>query len=194
MTILTIDTETDGFHHSTKPNNHPDQPRLVQIAMELITDEGAPLSAVSLVVDPGRPIPEKATAVHGITDEFAKEYGVQESAAVIIFVELMDKADLIVAHNAKFDIGVMRCAMARHGLTDHFGYQIFCTMEAATPIARIPPTEKMLRAGFTKYKSPNLGECMRIFFNEDHAGAHDALADVIACRRIYFELKRRAAL
>jgi DNA polymerase-3 subunit epsilon len=61
-------------------------------------------------------------------------------------------------------------------------------MEAATPVLNLPPTERMIAAGFDKPKPPKLEECIRHFFNEDLEGAHDAMADVIACRRVYFHL------
>ena len=66
---------------------------------------------------------------------------------------------------------------------------LFCTMEAAAPIVNLPPTERMLAAGFNKPKAPKLEEAIRFFFDESLDGAHDAMVDVIACRRIYFHLK-----
>jgi len=62
-------------------------------------------------------------------------------------------------------------------------------MTAAAPIVNIPPTPKMLAAGFNKPKSPKLEECIKHFFGEELPGAHDAMIDVIACRRIYFHMK-----
>jgi DNA polymerase III subunit epsilon len=67
---------------------------------------------------------------------------------------------------------------------------LFCTMEASAPIVNLPPTERMVAAGFNKPKPPKLEECIKHFFKEDLKGAHDAMIDVSACRRIYFELKR----
>jgi DNA polymerase-3 subunit epsilon len=50
-------------------------------------------------------------------------------------------------------------------------------------------TEKQIKAGFTGFKSPNLTECMRHYFQEDLPGAHDALVDARASGRIYWHLK-----
>ena len=66
---------------------------------------------------------------------------------------------------------------------------LFCTMEAATPIVNLPPTERMVAAGITKPKPPKLEECIRHFFDESLEGAHDALIDVRACSRVFFHLK-----
>jgi DNA polymerase-3 subunit epsilon len=47
----------------------------------------------------------------------------------------------------------------------------------------------MKAAGRKGPKSPKLSEAYRHFLGEDLIGAHDALVDVRACRRIYDHLK-----
>jgi hypothetical protein len=41
------------------------------------------------------------------------------------------------------------------------------------------------------YKPPKLIELHEILFGESFVGAHDAAADVRACARCFFELKKR---
>lgn len=48
---------------------------------------------------------------------------------------------------------------------------------------------RMLAAGISKPKAPKLAECVKHFFGEDLAGAHDALVDVRACARVFFRLR-----
>ena len=48
--------------------------------------------------------------------------------------------------------------------------------------------EAMLAKGMTGYKRPSLTETYRHFFGRDFDGAHDAMADVRACRDVYFAL------
>lgn len=187
--ILFFDTETTGLYRDRLPFDHPDQPRLVQLACLLTANDGTPINMLSLVVDPGCPIPPGATAVHGIDDALAQEAGVAEKTAAGIFNMFARRADLVVAHNSKFDIGVMGCVNAREGLLSA-PLRTFCTMEAASPIVDLPPTERMLAAGFTKPKPPKLEECIAHFFNETLDGAHDALVDVRACARVFFHLKQ----
>jgi hypothetical protein len=43
-------------------------------------------------------------------------------------------------------------------------------------------------------KFPKLEELHRILFNEEFAGAHDAMADVSATARCYFELVNRGIM
>ena len=190
--ILFFDTETTGFVQDRLPTDHPDQPDVVQLAAQLTEADGTPIAGFSLIVCPreGVSIPKKASDVHGITDERAAAMGVSAAFALSAFTHLYQRASLIVAHNIKFDRAVMETAIARHyGKVMPLRKPLFCTMEAASPIVNLPPTERMQAAGFTKPKPPKLEECIRFFFNEDLAGAHDAMIDVQACARTYFKIK-----
>lgn len=193
MNILFFDTETTGFVQHRLPDDDASQPHLVQIAAKLTDDGGAIINQFSLIVNPGVPIPPRAAEVHGITDNLAMAQGIPEASAFRLFCFLLDRADLVVAHNAAFDLAVMRCLAAREG-TGLRPVETFCTMETATPIVNLPPTEKMVAAGIMKPKSPKLEECVRHFFNEALDGAHDALIDVDACARVFFHLRALSAV
>ena len=191
--ILFIDTETTGFVDERMPLDHESQPWLVSLSAELCHDTGRVQQNFSvLVYNPGVPIPAKATEVHGITTDEAMKYGVKAATALGLFRHLAGRADLVVAHNTRFDLAVIGIAAARIKalLPVILG---FCTMEASAPIVNLPPTEKMKAAGLSKPKAPKLEEAYRFFFDADLAGAHTSMADVAACRRIYFELERRKA-
>jgi DNA polymerase III subunit epsilon len=186
--ILFFDTETTGFFQDRLPYDHPDQPRLVQLAAQLTDDAGLALSSISLIVNPGIPIPERASAVHGITNEIAEKVGISENTAIGIFAFMARRSAVMVAHNSKFDVGVMECVRARTSIPLELP-EAFCTMEKASPIINLPPTDRMRAAGIIKPKPPKLEECIRHFFGEDLEGAHDAMVDLVACRRVYFHLK-----
>jgi DNA polymerase-3 subunit epsilon len=189
--ILFFATETTGFLDDRLPIDHEAQPYIVQLAAQLCEDGGTPVAGFSFIVAPGVPIPERAAAVHGITDEKSMQFGVSAEFAMSAFTHLYRRADLVCAHNIKFDKGVMEVAIARHyGRTMPLRKPLFCTMEAASPIVNLPPTERMLAAGFTKPKPPKLEECIRHFFDEELDGAHDAMVDVAACRRVYLHLAK----
>lgn len=192
--ILFFDTETTGFFQDRLPVDDPSQPYIVQLAAQLCEDDGDPVSEFSFIVDPGISegviIPAKAAEVHGITDERAVRFGVSSEFALSAFTHLYQRADIVCAHNMKFDKGVIEAAIARHyQRVMPLRKELFCTMEAAAPIINLPPTDRMREFGITKPKSPKLEECIRHFFNEDLEGAHDAMVDVIGCRRVYFHMK-----
>lgn len=195
--ILFLDSETTGLTQPSLPADHAAQPHLVQLGMILTTDEGSEVSAVDLIVRPaGYSIPEGAARVHGITTEIAEACGVPILTALSAYVNLRANARTLVAYNADFDRLVMDAAIARSGKTpSHPGpAEWTCCMRECAPIVAIPPTERMRAAGFDKFKPPNLSEAHRHFFGEDFEGAHSAIADARACARVFFEMRRRAAL
>ncbi len=189
--ILFFDTETTSLPIKHLPVNHPAQPHLVQLAALLVDEDGTERASLNLIIEPDvYEIPAAASDVHGITTELARRWGVPLSAAVWPFVCMRSQARLIVAHNIKFDLAVMEDAIFRLPKRNfHPGpSERFCTMERSAPIVNLPPTDRMLAAGIDKPKPPKLEEAYRHFFGEELVGAHDALADVRACKRIYFEL------
>lgn len=193
--IIFFDTETSGLPDYLAPSNAAHQPHLVQLAHILCEDDGTEVESANVIIRPdGWVIPDEVAAIHGITTEIAMEKGVPMTDAMEGFLAARRRAGLRVAHNVSFDDRVMRIAMLRHGLVREDIEALeaapkFCTVQATTMLVNLPPTEKMLAAGFNKPKPPKLVECIRHFFGEELEGAHDAMADVAACRRIYFHLK-----
>lgn len=53
-----------------------------------------------------------------------------ERPLVRLVRNLFDWADLVVAHNAKFDVGKMRAKFVEYQLSPPSGYQVFCTYNA----------------------------------------------------------------
>ncbi len=193
--LLFFDTETTGL--PVKGGALEQQPRIVQLAALLTTDEGEERACFSTLIRPqGWCIPAEAAAIHGISTERALEEGVNLKAALHVLYAWMGCARVQVAHNIRFDAQLLRWDSERA-----FGRAPdpaslpppFCTMDAAAPIVNLPPTPRMVAAGFHRPKAPKLAECIRHFFGEDLAGAHDALVDVRACARVYLHLQRRKA-
>jgi DNA polymerase-3 subunit epsilon len=193
--ILFYDTETTGLPDWRAPSDAKTQPHLVQLAMLLTDNAGKEKCCANLIVRPdGWQILPENSAIHGITHETAEEFGISERIATELFVAWGRDATFRVAHNISFDDRLMRIAMLRAGYQRDQIEAIekrsaFCTMQNSTHVVNLPPTAKMVAAGFNKPKAPRLEECIKHFFDEDLAGAHDAIIDVRACARVYFHLK-----
>ncbi len=190
MLTLCYDTETSDFIHPGLPDEHPLQPYLVQLGCVLYDDRTI-RATVSLIVRPdGWVIPEGAAKAHGITTEIATAVGIPMAVALATFTNLRAISDRIVCHNLAFDQKVMASNLAKMKKTPaHPGPLIqHCTMELAAPIVDLPPTAKMLAAGFNKPKAPKLEEAYEYFFKEKFVGAHDALVDAMGCGRIFWQL------
>lgn len=196
--LLVIDTETCGIPNDRLPDDHPAQPPLVQLGAILVDeDNGAEWATLEVVVRPnGWVIPSKAAEVHGISTAVAEIVGVPLSCVVPMYVHLRSRAARIVAFNKEFDLKIMRQAIARNGkaVTLLGTGDVECAMELASPIMKLPPTDRMIAAGRGgQFKNPSLVEAHRYFFGEDYDGAHSALADARATARVYFACKRIAA-
>lgn len=111
-TMVGFDTETTGVDFSTD--------RIVTAA--IIARDGADgaVSARTWLIDPGVEIPERATAVHGITTAMAREGGADPVVALGEIAALLAAAlangSPIVAFNAGYDLGILDAELARHGL------------------------------------------------------------------------------
>lgn len=192
--ILIFDTETTGLPDFKAPSEAPHQPHIVQLAALLVDPVSrATIASMDVIVRPdGWAIPDDVAAVHGISTERAAALGVSESIALGLFLDMWGAASLRVAHNEQFDARIIRIAQHRFDCGDLDAWKAGkaeCTARLATPLCQIPPTEKMVRAGFNKFKTPNLGEAYRHFTGRELENAHSAMADVLACRDVYFAIK-----
>ena len=192
--LLAFDTETNGLPLFDQPSEHPDQPHIVQLGARLVdTDSRAIVSTLDVVVRPdGWTIPDEVAAVHGITTERALQVGVSESMALGMLLELWGCADTRVAHNASFDVRIVRIAQHRFDESEADAWKSApteCTALLSTPIMKLPPTERMRAAGRNHPKTPNLGEAYRFFTGRELVGAHSALVDVDACLAVYWAIR-----
>jgi DNA polymerase III subunit epsilon len=201
MKALVYDTETTGLPLFSEPSEDPRQPHIVQLAALLVDlDTRKTLSTLDLTIAPlGWEIPEDVVKIHGITTAHARSVGVPEPLAVQLFMELWSRADIRVGHNEQFDARIVRCALHRYpALTERAPLwkagRSECTQQMATPILKLPPTAKMVAAGFNKHKSANLREAYRHFFGVDFTGAHSAIADAQACFEVYTAIKSPRAI
>ncbi len=199
-TALFYDTETTGLPLFSQPSEDPRQPHIVQLAAILVDlDKREILQCMDVICKPdGWVIPDEVIAIHGISNERATEEGISEKLALEKFMDFHSKCVLRIAHNESFDARIIRIAQHRFGSSDmelaawKTG-KAECTQRLATPIMKLPSTEKMKAAGFFKNKSANLGEAVQHFTGKPHVNAHSALADARACLRVYFAIQDLAA-
>ncbi|PID97922.1 MAG: DNA polymerase III subunit epsilon [Actinobacteria bacterium] len=112
---LGFDTETTGVDSLSE--------RLVTAALVLRLGGATPTGADAVhtwLADPGVPIPERASKVHGITTEYARAHGrpveevLDEVAATL--VEHWRRGYPVVAFNATYDVTLVNAELARHEL------------------------------------------------------------------------------
>jgi len=95
--VLILDTETTGLSHAGD--------KIIELAMLLVQVDAAtgrpfgPVETFEGFEDPGMPIPEVARQVTGIDDDMVRGHRLDDARVLA----LLDRADLVVAHNAGFD-------------------------------------------------------------------------------------------
>lgn len=189
---LVFDTETTGLPRNwtapvTDLNNWP---RVVQLAWQFYDDRGILLGEANRIIRPdGFIIPGEAAMVHGISTEKAMKEGIDLKEALLEFADVLSVAKGLVAHNMNFDDKVVSAEFIRSGLPLELIQEInkICTMEGSTDYCKLP-------GGPRGYRFPKLTILHEMLFNEGFDGAHDALNDVRACARCFFELRKRGIL
>ncbi len=194
MKAIFFDTETTGLPLFSEPSEDPRQPHIIQLAALLVD-----LDTRKTIASLGWEIPEDVVKIHGITTAYARSVGVPEPLAVQLFLELWSRADVRIGHNEQFDARIVRCALHRYThLTERAPLwkagRSECTQILATPILKLPPTAKMVAAGFNKHKSANLREAYLHFMGRELEDAHSAIADARGCLEVYFAMKAPRAI
>lgn len=183
---LFFDTETTGIPRNYKApaSDSRNWPRLVQIAWLLVDADANEIASAEHIVKPdGFTIPPAAAKIHGITTDMALQTGVDLKLVLAAITPQIEQAAALVAHNMQFDEKILGAEFLRAGDVNPLEPKLRkCTMQSATNFCRLP--------GPYGYKWPTLQELHRKLFNQTFEGAHQALADVRACARCYFELKR----
>ncbi|MCH2228366.1 MAG: 3'-5' exonuclease [Candidatus Caenarcaniphilales bacterium] len=185
--FLFFDTETTGLPKNWKApiNQLSNWPRLVQIAWISTDEEAHELECFDSIIKPeGFKIPEEVSKIHGITTDYALEVGQPLTDILIKFSNTAKKNDFLVAHNLSFDEKIIGAEFLRAKLQCNLSKKTkICTKQSSTNFCKIP--------GNYGYKWPTLSELYKILFNKTFAEAHNAVADVEACMKCFFELKAK---
>lgn len=184
---LIFDTETTGIpHNKTAPlTDLENWPRLVQIAWQLHDKRGKLLTQHNYIIKPeGFNVPYKAEQIHGISTQRATEEGHDLKTILAVFLEDLDKTDVLVGHNIEFDINIIGAELIRQAIDPE---KFLNLKKVDTGLAA---TEFCQLAGGIggRLKMPRLTELHEKLFGKDFGDAHDASYDVAATARCYFGL------
>lgn len=150
--LAVLDLETTGL--SARGGD-----RVVEVAV-VLTEGFAEKDHFARLVHPERALDPRAAAINGITEEMVA--GEPPFRDLLPDLERVLQGRVLVAHNARFDLGFLEAEYERAGT--HF--------EARPTI----DTVKVARAGFS-FRSNSLGNLAR-HYGLSTLGAHRALADV----------------
>lgn len=123
---------------------------------------------------PGRPIPPAATAIHGITDAMVR--AARPWPHVIADFHAYVGGDVLVAHNAAFDVSCLHAAEAQAGV--RFASPALCSLVLS----------RWLDPGEDDHSLDAVAARRGLVI----AGRHDALGDAIATAHLFADMLRRA--
>lgn len=180
LPIIGFDTETTGIR--------PDQDRLVTCSIVEVLPGGT-INKSYWLADPGVEIPERASAVHGITTAQAREHGrpvaeVLEEVATKL-ASHMGEGYPAVAFNASYDVTLLEHELERHSLgtlASRLGGAIF-------PIVDPYLLDKSVDR-FRKGKR-RLEDLVRHYGVNADGDFHNAEADVMATLKVLAALVRK---
>lgn len=181
MKYLFLDTETTGLPYDYKlsAKNTDNWPRLVSLAY-ILCDESLDIEEDGyFIIKPvGYKIPSEASDIHGITNDYAIEHGIDINKVLMDISELVSKTDIIVGHNVDFDIKVIDAEFYRRYNEAKIGLKPYiCTKEESTDFCALPNN-----------KWPSLQELYKKLFNKEIINAHNAMSDVRAVYECFCKL------
>lgn len=162
---IVLDTETTGF----KPDEGH---RLVEIGCVELVNHVATGGKFHAYINPMRPVPPEASAVHGLTDEFLADKPLF-TEVVGEFLEFIGDAPLVI-HNASFDMAFLNAELKWAGF----------------PVLRNTPVDTlaMVRQRFPGSPATLDALCKRFNIDNSSRTFHGALLDAQLLGEVYLEL------
>lgn len=184
MKLLFFDCETNGLPKDYKASytDVDNWPRVISLAWCLADIDGNAIDQQYHLIKPdGWQVPtEKFWVDNGYSQADSEANGVPMLDVLHRFMMAKQEASCLVAHNLNFDHRIVWAELIRHNLTPRSGMHKICTMMTTTKYCGIPGSRGM--------KWPKLEELHRKVFNCDFEDAHNALADVLAMKKCFYEL------
>jgi len=150
--IVCFDLETTGTDPATD--------RIVEISILRVEPDGTRVSKTRRI-NPGRPIPEGASAVHGIRDADVADAPTFRKIAKGL-LQLLEGADLTGFNVSRFDIPILDREFRD------------CRMDLAVEERRVVDAMMI----FHRMEPRHLSAAARFYLDREHVGAHSAEADV----------------
>jgi DNA polymerase III epsilon subunit-like protein len=188
---LFFDTETTGLplYYKASIENLENWPRIVQISWLIFDESEKCVDEKDYIIKPQNfIIPKSASRIHGITTEIALLKGLELKPILNEFALKVKNSNYIIAHNMEFDEKIVGAEFLRNSIShDFFETSRICTMKSSTKHCKIP-------GRYGGFKWPNLVELHNFLFKTNFENAYNALADVRACAKCFFELKNQGVI
>lgn len=166
MREIVLDTETTGFDPITGD-------RIVEIGCVELINHLPTGNVYHQYINPERSMPEEAFKVHGLSNEFLSDKPV--FAEIIADFRKFIGDDVLVIHNAEFDMKFINAEFARLGFP-------------ALPMSRAIDTVVMARKKFPGSPANLDALCRRYEIDNSNRTFHGALLDSELLAEVYLQL------
>ena len=164
---IVFDTETTGMDPETGD-------KLVEIgAVELINHIPTGVT-FHRYINPQRDVPEEVVKVHGLTEEFLKDYPIFKDIADD-FIEFVGDDGILVAHNSKFDMSFINNELSLINKNTYKDDRVIDTLEIARNM--FPGSRHTLDA-----------LCKRFNIDNSKRTKHGALLDAELLAEVYLQM------
>ena len=138
MVLGFLDTETTGLVLPRAAGLNM-QPRVIDFSIFIVLQDGTKANYSSLV-NPGVPLTKHITDLTGLKDtDLANEPSFNKVADILS--GFVSKCDMLIAHNAAFDISVLNYEYERLGKPSPFeSKEIICTVQEFKPLFGYNPS------------------------------------------------------
>lgn len=159
--FVAFDVETTGLYS--------DRDRVVELACVMF-ENGREVDSFSSLINPGIPIPSKVSSIHGIYDEDVADS--PSMADILPAFEDFVRNNVLVAHNAKFDLAFLKAEYFR--------------AERDFPAFIVLDTLSMSRRAFPGLPRYSL-DAMAYTCGIKQESHHRALDDARTCGRLFYK-------
>ncbi|MBC7952100.1 MAG: DNA polymerase III subunit epsilon [Rhodospirillaceae bacterium] len=166
MREIVLDTETTGFDPLTGD-------RIVEIGCVELLNHLPTGETFHVYINPERDMPDDAFKVHGLSNQFLAEKPIF-AEVVADFLEFIGD-DLLVIHNAEFDMKFINAELARLGF-------------ATLPMSRALDTLPMARKKYPGAQASLDALCRRFEIDNTSRTFHGALLDSELLAEVYLQL------
>ena len=195
--VMLYDLETSGLNYYLD--------KILEFGYRLLKD-GIEIESGSILINWGIEIPEVITSLTGITKEEIEEKGIKPQVFYFILKDLLRQSDLVIAHNAPFDVSFAHhflLGMGDEGGIEDYDIDYFDSLTLVADHIAVGKKPRKPRKNSKEYetKMEKWEEAVKLvqthkvmsvcnFYGIELNNAHRALADIVAVHEILKAFKK----
>lgn len=164
-----------GEYHEYTDIHKYDEARVVQLSYMVCDEHMNKVSASDSIINSGGLFRIRNSHIHGITEEMSMGVGEDFEVVMTGFASALRGVKMLIAHNADFDVNVLKAELVRQGMM-----HIVEEMSMKTVTCTMKTCKEVVNAqnAYRRQKYPTLKELYEFATEKHMQHAHDAKYDV----------------